>query len=453
MPDNDEKPSLMNEEEQEESEINSTRLDVTASLMKEWTDEDKQYFIDTLANPEDAASCAITTVHLSGLHLQSVLSDAQIEALLRSIGAMKSVTELFCFQGGPSSTVLTEDLLARALPPNLQVLMLWQFRSMPNSLAAAMRQHSSLSRITLNLPCPIKKQLPWGCLDVYAMAFCSMEHLTVLQIRCVPEVSREHAAYVTSAQQAENIITPEALTLLLNSTTIQHLYLENCGLIDDHMDVVMQELPKNKTLTTLDVKDNLFSDDCLYTTGRLLPVLPPQFKSLDVSGADISHKAGRAVAAGMAKNRTLLSLELEGTLQRFHDEFAVPDGHSRTEWMQSIAHQLRLNRAYATAGGVVAASAVATHQTPPHSRPEQGAAATEPNGSSSDDWSRCEHAVKTDPASFVAAVSAVSDSVSCIYHFLRAHPNHCDRLTVPAPYNMDHHHEEAPPSPPPPVVE
>lgn len=445
----DEEPSLMNkDEEQEEPEMNSiTRLDVTASLMKEWTDHEKQHFIDTLANPENAASCAITTVHLSGLHLQSVLSDAQIEALVRSIGAMQSVTELFCFQGGPSSTVLTEDLLATALPPNLQVLMLWQFRSTPNSLAAAMRQHPTLSRVTLNLPCPRKKQLPWGCLDVYAMAFCSMEHLTVLQIRCIPEVGRncnEEAASIisSSTQQAESIITPEAFALLLNSTTIQHLYLENCGLIDDHMDVVLQELPKNKTLKSLDVKDNVFSDDCLYTTGRLLPVLPPQFAALDVSGADISDAAGRAVAAGMVQNRTVLHLELEGTLQRFHDEFAVPVGHAQTAWMRAVAHQLRLNRAYAAAAAAAAAKNANTKNAKKDQEAHPG-----PNGSgcsSSSSFLRCSphyehHAVRTDPASFVVAVSAVSDNVSCIYHFLRAYPAHCNRLTVPAPYILASH--------------
>lgn len=390
------------EEVVEEEPVINTRLDLTASLMREWSAEEKQDFCETVQETHSH----VTTVHLSGLHLQSVLTAEQIEALVKSVGMIESVTELFCFQG--ESTVLTEDLLAASLPPNLQVLMLWQFRALPPSLAAAMRQHPTLTRVTLNLPCPRKKQLAWGCLDLYAMAFCSMERLHVLQIRCVPVGDTKFA------QQAECVISPDAFALLLNSTSIQHLYLQNCGLIDDHMDIVYSELPRNQSLNTLDIKDNLFSDDCLYTTGRLLPIMPAQFRSLDVSGAAITDAAGRAVASGMVHNRSLQWLELEGTLQRFADEFDILDGHSLMPWMRDINHQLRINRAYAAAG--------TRRQLPSRDAVPIPA------------FSASEAMIQTDVPSFVTAVSSVSDNVSCIYHFLRSYPAHCNRLTVPMPH-------------------
>lgn len=382
--------------------IIDTRLDITASLLEDWSDEQKNHLCERKLQKYEGV---VTTVHLSGLQLQSVLGREQIKKLVESIGKLKSVTELFVFQGG--SSMLNEDLVAANLPPNLQVLMLWQFRKLPNSLAGAMRQHPTLSRVTLNLPCPReKKQLKWGCLDVFAMAFASMEHLKVLQIRCVPQ---DDIIYT----QQDSLMTPEAFALLLNSNSIEHLYLENCGLIDDHMDLAAEELStnKNRTLTKLDVKHNIFSDDCLYTMGRLLPVLPPQLTAIDVSGADITVGAGQALAKGMAKNNTLLSLELEGTLLRFHDEFDIPAGHSETEWMQNIQHQLRLNRAYAAAGE---------------------AAANDPTIIPS--YNHCKHSIRKDPATFVAAVSAVSDNASCLYHFLRSFPAHCNRLTAPTPF-------------------
>lgn len=405
-----------------------TRLDISASMMTGWTEEQKQAFVDSV---HTKAYPTVTTVHLSGRDLQAELTEEQIVALVSAIGKMYNVTELFCFQG--DAAALTADLLAASLPPNLTVLMLWHLRTMPESLASAMRQHRNLTRVTLNFPCPrnAKYQLEWGCLDVYAMAFCSMEQLEVLQIRCVTSTDYHQVVERTvNITQEDSIITPEALTLLLNSTAIQHLYLENCGLMDDHMDVVAAELPANRSLISLDLQNNnLFTEDVWYTTGLLLPKLSPQMTSINIScsaSPSMSREAGRAMANGMQQNKTLLTLEVEGTLSHFHNEFCIPDGHRNEEWMTDITHQLRLNRAYAAAyaearpsshwnaGGNSAVAGI---------RPRNPVAPAKPSPKS---------LIKANAAHFVVAVSAVSDHVEGIYHFLRTYPSHCDRLRAPS---------------------
>ena len=46
------------------------------------------------------------------------------------------------------------------------------------------------------------------------------------------------------------------MALLFASKTIESLYLENCGLLDDHLDVFAKELPSNHVLGHLFLKDN-----------------------------------------------------------------------------------------------------------------------------------------------------------------------------------------------------
>jgi hypothetical protein len=377
-----------------------SRLDITASLISTYSEQERQNFIDTFVKKY---SNNLTTIHLSGQGLRRILTTEQIKALIQSVGKVHSIAEFFCFHGG--CRVLTSDLIAKFLPPNLKVLMLWHFPSVSKNFAAAVRRQSSLKRVTLNFSCSRKQQMEWGCLDVCAMAFASMPQLQVLQIRCIPKTT--HHEQIKTVQQRESIISPEAIVPLLNSSSITQLYLENCGLIDDHMDEVYNELPNNKALVTLDVKGNMFTDDCLYTTGRLLPVAPPQFRSLDISGVPITEAAGTAVARGMIQNNALQSLEIEGTLLRFHDEFDIPPGHTNTQWMQDINHQLRLNRAY-------------------HMATEDQSAVTT--------FASKQNAVSNDVTAFVAAVSAVSDNASCMFHFLRTYSHHCDRLTAPNPH-------------------
>jgi hypothetical protein len=428
------------DDNREDEVIVKTRLDITSSLMQDWTPEDKQAFIDTL-NAESHPF--VTTIHISGRDLQSILTTTQIETLVEAIGKMYNVTDLFCFQG--DSSVLTADLLSKWLPPNLTVLMLWHLRSTPESLAGALRQHRNLCRVTLNFPCPRKAQrrLQWACLDVYAMAFCSMEHLEVLQIRCVTS-SDHHMSQQLQITQEDSIITPEALALLLNSTTIQHLYLENCGLLDDHMDVVAAELPTNRTLVSLDLQNNnMFTEDIWYTTGRVLPQLPRQFTSLDISCSAAPHmsdEAGCAVATGMQQNKTLLSLELEGTWNHYQNEFAIPEGHKNKQWMTDVVHQLRVNRAYAAAAAANnpnhQANIYSQRRLPPNPvQPANGNSATNRLGALLPaSAGPALDVVQANAANFVVALTSVSDHVSGLYHFLRTYPDHCDRLRAPAPH-------------------
>ena len=400
-----------------------TRLDISASLFAPLSESEKDAYIQTLVR-QYKDNTDVTTVHISGQQLHTVLTTEQIRTLMKSIQQLHNITEYFCFHGGCDA--LTDEVLAKSLPPKLQILILWHFPSLSSNIfAAALRLQSSLQRLTLNFACrshkpqPPKQQQPpkltWGCLDVVVMACACMERLKVLQIRCVPRSSDHHIASKV-LQQHDALISPEAIVVLLNSPTIKQLYLENCGLIDDHMDEIYNELPKNNVITMLDVKGNLFSEDCLYTTSRLLPIAPHQLQYLDISGASITEAAGQAVAMGMVQNFTLQSLEIEGTIQRFQDEFDIPAGHADTEWMQLMSHQLRLNRAYQMAYDVSSSSFDQSSNT---------AAVT---------FAEKQDIVHNDVTSFVAAVSSVSDSASCLYHFLRTYPDHCHRLSVPLPH-------------------
>ncbi|NJM63522.1 MAG: hypothetical protein HC849_30520, partial [Oscillatoriales cyanobacterium RU_3_3] len=146
----------------------------------------------------------------------------------------------------------------------------------------------------------------------------------------------------------EAVISPEALSLLLASTSIDCLYLESIGLIDDHIDAVYEELCGNETLSLLDLQGNYFSDDVIYTFARILP-RNNKLNSLDLSGVVLSEASGQQLAKSMTENSTLKYLELEGTEERYRDEFFVPKGHEDTEWMKALDYQLRLNRA-GTAG-------------------------------------------------------------------------------------------------------
>ena len=331
------------------SNTNTTRLDITAAVLKDWNADQKQEFIETLVQ---RCNGKITSVLVSGQKLQKVLSNQQIITMMKQLSKIHSITEFNCFHG--KCPVITTDLLAESLPPKLEVLILWNFRTFSTNLIATLRQQITLSRISINFPFERKNQLKWGCFDVGIMALCCMEYLRTLQIRCVlPDGAR----YI---RQEECIISPEAMVLLLNSRTIENLYLENCGLLDDHMDEVLNELPSNKTLVSLHMKDNLFSDDCLYTIGRLLPIAPEQFQSLDVTGVSISTAGGTAAATGMAQNTTLLSLHIESSWANcdiYDDDDEDDDdddvdgtktskkNHSDEVWMQQINNQLRYNNA------------------------------------------------------------------------------------------------------------
>jgi Ran GTPase-activating protein (RanGAP) involved in mRNA processing and transport len=254
------------------------RIDITANMFKEWAPSQITAFLEVFPYHQ-----SIRSIHLSGLDLESVLTTEQIEELALSIGSMDQIEDLCVFRGG--SVVISEGLLSRCLHRNrnLKVLLLWQFASLHEHvvLAKAIRQHPSLERITITLP----DRMPWASMDVFSMAFCEMEKLRVLQIRC-------------QGRQTESILSPEAAALLFSSKKIESLYLENVGLIDDHVDVMAEELPKNNALTLLDVKDNLFTDDALYTIGRALP----NFKtltSLDMSGCLITQGAGDELARSL----------------------------------------------------------------------------------------------------------------------------------------------------------
>ena len=373
------------------------RLDLTAELFA-------KHSLDWIVS--EVSQC--TTVHLSGRHLHLTLKD--VEWLLRSL---VECTELFVFKGGAQS-IVTEHLLAKYLPSQLTILMLWEFDcSRCAQLAAALRHHPRLQRITINLPTTIQEH---AALDVLAMGLAATPNLQVLQIRVSHASSEKNSSnhggcsdgssHRRSHKQQDCIISPEAFAILLRSTTIHSLYLENCGLLDDHMDVLVDELTQGpsanndpttkKALQTLDLSHNwALTEDALFSAGRLLASEHCPLVNLDLSGVEITEQGGQAVADALHRCRTtrLQYLELEGTRFFYHDEFSVPTGHTQTPWMQQIHYQLRLNRATA-------------HR---------------PN-------------LAHDRAQFVEALTSVSDQVPCAYQLLRQYPHHGNHLRKLAKY-------------------
>jgi hypothetical protein len=350
------------------------RLDITNSTLSEFTSWELNDFPKLLPKNH-----IVSNVHLSGDDLEDTMTNEQIEALLTAIGQMPNLQELFCFRG--QCELFTGTRIAKLIAdaPKLTVVMLWGFNNLPNEpeLAGVMRMHPSLERITLTLP----RQLPYAGMDVYAMGWAGMEKLKCLSIRC------QHG-------QAEPILSPEALTVLMSSASIQSMYMEGCALTDDHSDVMAEELKKghNKTLTLLDLKHNKFSDDALYAFASCLKT-NRTLTSLDISGVSITEDGVNALADAMHDNTTITNLELEGVLSRYQDEFDIPEGHSNNSYMKALDFQLRLNRAGSD-----------------ESRPL-----------------------------YAEALNLVSDHLGCLYHLVRKNPAYCDRRLVRermAPYRV-----------------
>jgi hypothetical protein len=320
-------------------------------------------------------SATVETVHLSCADLEDCLTEEQTEQLFDAVGGLQNLQELFVFRGNCAFPV--ENLLSKCLQKavKIKVLMLWDFGAIGDNpvLAGAIRSHPALERVTLTLP----GGLPYAYLDVYVMGFASMKSLRCLSIRC-------------QSHQEEAAISPEALSILATSKAIRSLYLLELGLIDDHSDALALELQDNETLELLDVKDNFFSDDALYTFAVTLKK-NKTLTSLDLTGTTISPDGGQALADALLENHTITNLELDGGAERFADEFDIPVGHRDEPWMQALDKQLRLNRAH------------------------QGVSLK-------------------DRRLFVEALNSVSDHLGCLYHFIRNYPAHCEEMSMPKPF-------------------
>jgi len=337
------------------------RLDITASTLVDFTAWEKEDFLTALHS-----NSSVTHVHLSGDGLEDVFTPDQIDLLVEGIGYMRNLQEFFVFKGGNPDVTGKRLGHCLDLAKNLKVFMLWGFDKIEeeNDLAGAVRNHPNLERVTITLP----KKMKYGCLDVFVMGLASMPNLKCLCIRC------------RQKGQPDPIISPEAMPILMGSKSIESMYLENCGLADDHSDVIAEELVNNKTMTLIDLKHNNFSDDALYTFASKIPQ-NKKLVSLDISGVHITEGGVMALAEAMRHNTAITHLELEGTATRFADEFDIPDGHQNTEYMQSLNFRLRLNRAG--------------------------------KGENRD--------------KFAEALNSVSDHLGCLYHLVRGNPHYCER--------------------------
>lgn len=340
------------------------RLDITASALVDYSNWEKEDFIATLQTNK-----SVQHVHLSGDGLEDVFTPEQTDLLIDALGYMENLEELFVFKGDNDEVSGVRLSKALNMATKLKVFMLWGFASIETEqeLAGSIRNHRTLERVTITLPTRMK----YACMDVFIMGFAGMPRLKCLCLRC-------------KYTQKDPIISPEALPILLGSKSLESIYLENCGLVDDHSDALAEELPNNSKLTLLDLKHNLFTDDALYTFASALKK-NRTLKSLDLSGAYISEGGVYALASALEDNTVVTHLELEGEASRFTDEFDIPDGHKNTPYMQALYFQLRLNRA----------------------------------------------GKRENPVQFAEALNLVSDHVGCLFHLIRHHPKYFDRTTMP----------------------
>jgi len=348
-----------------ENDPELVRLDITASALFDFADWEKEDFLAALQS-----NITVSHVHLSGDGLEDVFTEDQVDMLLEGIGYLENLSELFVFRGDSPDITGKRVAHCLALAKKLRVFMMWGFAEIEeeHDLAGAIRNHQNLERVTITLPSRMK----YACLDVFIMGMASMRKLKCLCIRC-------------KYSQADPVISPEAIPILFASPTLESLYLEQCGLQDDHSDAIAAELTSNKILTLLDLKHNHFSDDALYTFAQKLP-RNQTLTSLDLSGVYITEGGVLALAGAMKDNHTLKHLELEGTEVRYADEFDIPDGHKFSDYMQALDFRLRLNRA----------------------------------GKGESRQRFCE------------ALNSVSDHLDCIYHLVRGNAHYCERPAAPA---------------------
>ena len=342
-----------------ENDPELVRLDLSAPRLRELSEAQKEDLLLSLSQNE-----TVRIVHLSGHQLSECMTEEQIVRMVESIGHLRNLEELFLFRG--KCHVLNEDLLGRAVSAatGLKVLMIWGYGKLDRSpdFAGVLRHHPNLGRITITLP----EKMEYACMDVYVMGFAEMANLYCLNMR-------------GAGKQLESVVSPEAMGVLLGSDSLESLYLENLGLIDDHTDAICAALRTNTALALLDTKDNFFSDDALFTFAQTLPH-NRTLQSLDLSGVNITDRGGIALAKGLAANSTLAHLELEGTAVKYADEFDIKPGHEDKDWYKAIDYQLRLNRAGSTGNR----------------------------------------------KKFVEALNSVSDHLGCLYTFVRQSPQYCD---------------------------
>lgn len=351
----------------------------------------------------------IKTIHLSGHALANHLTKSQLDTLvIDRLGTLPHLSELFVFQGQCDD--LDEELLAKCLTnaKHVAVLMLWQFQRLwsSTSLPASIRMHPSLERLTVNLPKNMS-DVTYGCLDMYAMAFAGMQRLRVLQIRCCDNDSGQN-------KQRESIISPEGLVVLMSSQSITSLYLENMGLTDEHIDAIADEFihNHNHVLKSIDFKDNMFSDDVLYTVGRMLQH-NHTLHNLDISGVNITQDGGVALMKGILHhNHTILHVELEGIYENYKNEFHIHIGHKRDPWHVQMLYQLRLNRAYHSAGVTFVED---IPQIQMRHVGDIGEGSMQPL--------LMTPITHMNATQLIEAMIHVSDHVGCIYYLLRQHTN------------------------------
>jgi Leucine Rich repeat len=344
-----------------ENDPELVRLDITASTLIDFTNFEREDFIASLQ-----ANKTVRHVHLSGDGLEAVLSAEMTDLLIDALGYVENLEELFVFKGDNADVSGVRLAKAVKYATKLRVFMIWGFDRIDqeHELAGAIRNHLILERVTVTLP----TRMPYACLDVFAMAFAGMARLKCLCLRC------------KLPQQKDAVISPEAISILMGSRSVESIYMENCGLCDDHSDVMAEELVSNTQLTLLDLKHNLFSDDALYSFAQCLKK-NRTLKALDLSGAYISEGGVYALATALEENRVVTHVELEGVESRFVDEFDIPEGHFNTPYMQALYFRLRLNRA----------------------------------------------GKRENREQFAEALNMVSDHVGCLYHLIRHHPTYFNR--------------------------
>lgn len=274
---------------------NLVRLEITRRVLTEWSETERSNVLHVL---NEGLNNSVKCVHLSGEGLGDFYAEAEWETFLSGLCSLPSLEELFIFHG--SNPFLGQEYLAKHIvkAKKLRVLMMWGYSKYIPDYCAAVQKLPNLERNTLTLA----RTMKWSSMDMYCMAMAQLSSLKCLNLRC------PHGC-------KDSIVSPEALAVLLQSKSIESLYMDNCGLIDDHTDVFAAELKENTVLKLLDIKNNLFSDDALFSMASCMPH-NSTLTTLDLTGVTITEAGGRKLAKSMEKNSTMLFIELEGYAER-----------------------------------------------------------------------------------------------------------------------------------------
>jgi Ran GTPase-activating protein (RanGAP) involved in mRNA processing and transport len=145
----------------------------------------------------------------------------------------------------------------------------------------------------------------------------SANHITCSGLRALVDNAAAALSTLTHIYLSDNSVLDEGASLLADNLrlrtlpSLKYLHLNNCGISDDGLVVLVSALEENKTLKTVDLEDNAFSvQGCLALASSL-----PNIKGLrriDFSWTTSDPSLMPALLEGFRKNTSLHEVNIGG---------------------------------------------------------------------------------------------------------------------------------------------